>query len=514
MKKIYPQQWLYFHPYTKTDAVDRYYCDIVNKLMKVIYEYDVMAGDPMAEEGIYKDAAIFIGAWFEDVISQTGIWQVFTSECEKRYGSRLPFYDLDDEYYYDEINIEDIRFILWHSFQSWNMGVKVYNPENKGLENLAKAIYDILDKEYETAPENERLQEFFDFSNIEEGDYLKYRNKIEWFFMNCYINIGCYEDYLCSMDEIMSEYEDDDSMDERTKDIMLYSKRINTVLMGRTPLLGITAPEYIKLIQEYNKADHNAYYMNIGSVNEAMYTVESETNEYFVFKSLIEDNTYYKVTKESLELNSQRPVPGDTLVTSTLFKYGEYWYHNGAMMNYRISENPGMKEKFKELKSTLGPNNQEKVYKDFIKATKGKQFMFFKDVDEMVSFIEKKIKYKKTSDLDFSTLGDGLVMLSATPKNGLCFMKNLCDCVASPDNPYYNQEQAEKKAMGLLTDKNSIPYEMSCYLLDNGCLKDAGLNSILGAEHGRELVRKNAQFLMDYFFNKCREKDYNDVFKM
>ena len=349
MKKIYPKEWLQYHPYTKTDAVDRYYCDIVNKLMKVIYEYDIMAGDPIAEEGVYDEAAIFIGAWFEDVISQTGVWQAFTSECEKRYGSKLPFYELDDEYYSDEVNVEDIRFILWHCFQNWNMGETIYNPENTALKDLSEAIYVILEKEYETAPENERLKEFFNFSHLKENDYLEYRNKVEWFFMNSYVNIGCYEDYMESMEEKIEELGNEDGLDERTADIVMYSHKINTILLDRTPLLSISAPEYIKLIQEYNQASQYAPYMNINSVKEALYLVEKETDEYFVFRSLTGDKVTYKVIKESLESNSKQLVPGDTLVTSTLFKYGEYWFHNGAMMNYCISENPGMKSRIKEL---------------------------------------------------------------------------------------------------------------------------------------------------------------------
>lgn len=511
MKKIYPKEWLQYHPYTKTDAVDRYYCDIVNKLMKVIYEFDIMAGDPMAEEGVYDQAAIFIGAWFEDVISQTGVWQVFTSQCEKRYGSKLPFYELDDEYYCDEVNVEDIRFILWHCFQSWNMGETIYNPENAALKDLSEAIYVILEKEYETAPENERLKEFFNFSYLKENDYLEYRNKVEWFFMNSYVNIGCYEDYMESMGEQIDELGNEEGLDERTADIMLYSHKISTILLARTPLLSISAPEYIKLIQEYNKAGQDAPYMNIDSVKEALYLVESETDKYFVFRSLTGDKACYKVKKESLESNSKQLIPGDTLVTSTLFKYGEYWFHNGAMTNYCISENPGMRSRIKELESELSGQHEEKVYKDFIKATKGKRFVFFRDAGELIRFVEKKVKYKNELDLDLLSLSDGCVMMSATPKKGLCFMRNFCDCVASPDNPCYNQKTAEKYAINLLTDKETIPYELSCYLLDEGYLKDAGLNSALGVEHGRELVRKNARFFMDYFFKKCREKDYNDI---
>ena len=509
MKKIYPKEWLHYHPYSKIDAVDRYYCNVVNRVMKVLYEHDILGNDALPEERVYENTAIFIAAWFEDVISQTGVWQVFTSQCEKRYGSRLPFYELNNTYYYDEINVEDIRFILWHCFQSKRFGVKIYNPENLGLKELSEEIYNILDDEYETAPENERLQEFFDFSHLTEDDFLMYRNKVDWFYMNSYINIGCYEDFMDTMAEQIEKLEEEEDMDVMTAEIKLYSHKVNTILLARTPLLAITAPEYIKLIQEFHPASPDAPYMNIDAVNESLYLVESETDKYFVFKSLSGDKAYYKVTKDSLDLKSNKLVPGDTLVTSTLVKYGEYWSHNGAMMNYSISQNPGMKKKIKELEALLSGKNEEKTFKDFIKATKGKRIVFFKDTKEMIQFIEKKVKYKNTLDFDFSSLGDDSIMLSATREKGLCFMNNLCECVASPDNPYYNQEKAQKHTIYLLTYKDSIPYEVACYLLDSGYLKDAGLNSLLGAEHGRELVSKNAQFIMDYFFKNCREKDYN-----
>lgn len=100
-------------------------------------------------------------AWFEDVISQIGIWTTFTAECKKRYGNWLPFYPLNEEYYPDEINPEDIQFLLWHHIQTCCRGEgRVINPENPAITIIANEIYCLLDKIYETAPENERLWQF------------------------------------------------------------------------------------------------------------------------------------------------------------------------------------------------------------------------------------------------------------------------------------------------------------------------------------------------------------------
>lgn len=505
MRKVYLKEWVKYHPYKKTDEVDRYYCELVNRINKRLWTFNVLEGEDIVDEGIYEETAMFIAAWFEDIISQTGIWQVFTSQCLKRYGSRLPFYEIGDYYYADEINLEDLRFIIWHCFQRKNIGIKVYNPENQGIELLALDIYSILDNEYETAPENERLIDFFDFSSLNEGNFQEYRNKLEWFYFNCYINQGVLESYIESMSDEMDRLDNDENMDPATADIMLYSHRINKVLNGRTPLLAITAAEYLKLILEADGGSADAPYMNIDSRKENFYLVTDEADDYYVFKELTDDENEYKVVKNSLQLGYRELVPGDTIVTSSLFRYGSYWCHNGAMMNYGIGENPGIIEQIKENFSRY---NQKEAYNRFISSTGGKHFVFVKGTKGFDDFMSEKVGYRNAPGVNTPDLGDDVVMITATEENGLCILHNFCDCISSPDNMYYNKENAEKYAIYILTDRNSVPYEICCRLLDNGYLKDAGLRSTKGEEYGRKFVKDNALFIADYFFNCCREKDF------
>ena len=201
---------------------------------------------------------------------------------------------------------------MWHCFQRKDIGITVYNPVNEGIQLLSDAIYDILAKEYETAPENERLQEFFNFSHLTEDSFLEYRNKVEWFFLHSYINIGCYEDYLESLKEEIEMLDSEERLDEETETILLYSHLIKTILFNRTPLLAITAPEYIKLIQEYNQADCNAPFMNIEALQETFYLVKEVKDDYVVFKDLIKDNASYIVKKNSLNIDSRLLLSGKT----------------------------------------------------------------------------------------------------------------------------------------------------------------------------------------------------------
>ena len=140
--------------------------------------------------------------------------------------------------------------------------------------------------------------------------------------------MGCYECYLDSLSEYMEELEKREDLDARTMDLMIYSFKINNVLSGRTPLLSITAPEYLKLLLEEQTVNPvDAPYMDVDSRMEALYLVMDDTDDYYVFKEISDKEKIYKVTKGSIELNAPKLTPGDTVVTSTLFKFGKQSHH-------------------------------------------------------------------------------------------------------------------------------------------------------------------------------------------
>ena len=76
MKKIYPKKWLELHPYKQTNSVDQYYVGIANEIHKRLYSSTI--ADAFEEEENIRYTSLCLAAWFEDVISQTGIWQAFT----------------------------------------------------------------------------------------------------------------------------------------------------------------------------------------------------------------------------------------------------------------------------------------------------------------------------------------------------------------------------------------------------------------------------------------------------
>ena len=502
MKKIYPKKWLELHPYKQTNSVDQYYVGIANEIHKRLYSSTI--ADAFEEEENIRYTSLCLAAWFEDVISQTGIWQAFTAECRKRYGAYLPFYPIKGDYFPDEINLEDIRFLLWHHIQYLCRGISAINPENPGIEQTAQEIYGLLAEEYETAPENERMQEFLYHSAMGEEDFFHYREILDWFHYQCYFNI---ENVAQCRDEA-ERLLDDEKITPEMAETLIYATRTSLTFKGRRNLLSLTSPEWLALI---GKAHPEHQLWGKVKVREnSCYLLEKEDDRYLYVKDLCsEDKGEFKITKKSLNLSAirSREVGKSTLICELIY-FGNAWWQCGMLLENKYNQK--MAEYVDDLTKQKEKTNEKAAFHDFIKASGEKSFVFCQSQEEISDFLLNKMDYNLKEGLDIPRINtENGAMLMADPHTGLHIQFKLCECIKSPDNPYYNKEEAEKNAIMFIVNPDVIPYQLSCILQDEGMLPDAYLNSLQGKEYGQEFIRKNAHFLTDYFHYRCREKDFD-----
>ena len=502
MKKIYPKKWLELHPYKQTNSVDQYYVGIANEIHKRLYSSTI--ADAFEEEENIRYTSLCLAAWFEDVISQTGIWQAFTAECRKRYGAYLPFYPIKGDYFPDEINLEDIRFLLWHHIQYLCRGISAINPENPGIEQTAQEIYGLLAEEYETAPENERMQEFLYHSAMGEEDFFRYREILDWFHYQCYFNI---ENVAQCRDEA-ERLLDDEKITPEMAETLIYATRTSLTFKGRRNLLSLTSPEWLALIGKAHP-EHQLW----GKVKvrkNSCYLLEKEDDRYLYVKDLCsEDEGEFKITKKSLNLSAirSREVGKSTLICELIY-FGNAWWQCGMLLENKYNQK--MAEYVDDLTKQKEKTNEKAAFHDFIKASGGKSFVFCQSQEEISDFLLNKMDYNLKEGLDIPRINtENGAMLMANPHTGLHIQFKLCECIKSPDNPNYNKEEAEKNAIMFIVNPDIIPYQLSCILQDEGMLPDAYLNSLQGKEYGQEFIRKNAHFLTDYFHYRCREKDFD-----
>lgn len=152
MTAIDIKRWLGANERSRVLPTDKWYLDFANKLLPLVKQSTMFEN---ADHRAQTDAAISLSLYLQDAISQNGGWKTFTELYTNLYESYLPFYSLTDEYTPDEINQEDIAFILW-TLKSlptvWTTKYTLFNPLDKGLLELSQAVYDLMDANFEEAP--------------------------------------------------------------------------------------------------------------------------------------------------------------------------------------------------------------------------------------------------------------------------------------------------------------------------------------------------------------------------
>lgn len=140
-----------------------------------------------------KRIALKLTRYFEDVVSEIGIWESFVTLHKKLYGKPLPFYDVSDDYNTDEIHLEDIQFLLWDAtLENWEAETMV-NPENMALSLTAAVAFRYLQGLFEDTPINETLYDFFHEARF-TSDFYEVRQVLKWLFFDCYLTSGRFKE--------------------------------------------------------------------------------------------------------------------------------------------------------------------------------------------------------------------------------------------------------------------------------------------------------------------------------
>lgn len=257
--KIYPKEWMQLHPYKQSDPTDLYYTHIANRI------YDILEETRLAysfEKDEVKQVSIRMAAYFEDVISGLNIWRSFITEHKSMYGKYLPFYTPDDHYYDDEVNYEDIRFLLWHYTQQYHgyRNSTFVSPDNATNSETARLIYQLFCDEWTTAPENERMQKLFAPETRYE-DIDQYNDLLYWFHYDSYLFPLAQQDLRDMVVDFWNEKEV-----REDEYIMIIHESLAHIF--KSTFLAYTSPKWLSLILPADHPDH-ALFVEEGEKTQA-----------------------------------------------------------------------------------------------------------------------------------------------------------------------------------------------------------------------------------------------------
>ena len=509
MKKvIFTQEWMAMHPYEKPDDVDQYYTELANEIYHALDEACFTHQFKNVEDA--KQLALCIAGYFEDVISGTCVWKTFTAECKKRYGSYIPFYENEKDFInntitendapYDpeEINVADIKFLCWHHYQQSTYVQEAVPFLFSTMELAAKLAYNVLDKEYETAPENTRLYDFLCELPTDEEHFYEYRDALAWFHYGCFFNIN-------NRKRLQFELENLARSPQGFNEIIAYSIQIEHTMNSRNNLLALTSAEWLAKVSEHH--EKHKLWTDIDYKSTRAFKMEKEDEKYFYLKDLYEeDDNLIPVLKESTQIEDASAfLSGEQVIITNLFKFGGEWWQTGALLNPLYVEN---KEQIEAEKARL--NHKQGIHDYNLLKAKGygDKFIFLEDVKTLKEFL-KDIDFELPKDIRFPQKYEKGIIVCGTPYTGINISFGLAHCIASPENPYYVPERAEIDGFNIISGNGRpFPYEIVCKLIEGGMLPEANIfTSRYVKEEGLKITQANLQFLADYYLMGRKDKD-------
>ncbi len=509
MKKIiFTQDWMAMHPYEKPDEVDLYYTELANEIYHALDEACFTHQFKNVEDA--KQLALCIAGYFEDILSGTCIWKTFTAECKKRYGVHIPFYEHETGYIKnalnendlaydpDEINFADIKFLCWHHYQQSSYVQEAVPFLFSTMELAAKLAYNILDKVYETAPENERLYDFLCEMPTDKDKFYEYRDVLAWFHYGCYFNIN-------NRKRLQLELEQLAKSPQGLNEIVAYTIQIEHTMTSRNNLLALTSTEWLAKVSEHHVA--HKLWTDIDYKGMRAFAAKKEDEKYLYVKDLYaEEESLIKVRKDSTSIEDFTPfISGELVLITNFFKFGGEWWQTGAVLSPLYEEN---KERIEAEKNRVNHKQALTDYNLLKEKGYGDKFVFLEDnkaLKEFCDTIDPKIAQK----IRFPQKYEKGIIVCGSPYTGFNLTYGVAHCIASPENPYYNAERAEIDCFNIISGNGRpFPYEIVCKLIEAGMLPDANLfTSKYVREEGLKITQANLQFLADYYLMGRKDKD-------
>ena len=376
-QRIYSGDWKPFHPYAGSAPTDFYYITLANKVLAAIRPVEEsLAEDDYRKIDIVeqKELACILTAYFEDVISQVGIFQAFTRVHRRRYGKFLPFYTLGNDYTPGEINIEDVQFLIWHYHMQLNNLDEPYSPGLDTFAIMAADVMELFEAEYETAPENEKLLHYFQLDEKEQTNLYALHSRFLWLCTQSYL----FSDNNYLLDELAESLAEDAKeagMEEHIPDMINllcsdFGFNHVTEFMRLTPprwlaeVLGEESPLYASL-------------MSLGHKYSGYYRYESGDEHTTRFRHIASDRVLEVTNRSLVGLPHQMKDPSLILHTGFVEWNGEWWL-SGQISSYENSEDlldqiTGDDDEYNlfEPEADLPEDEQQIILTDILSTTEG-----------------------------------------------------------------------------------------------------------------------------------------------
>ena len=230
--------------YPKVADSDKFYLQMALRLADIFDRSGLFAD---IDEATRRNVVLAVIGYYQDVVSDCGIWRSFITIHRQFYGCPLPFFATDDDYCDAELNLDDLRFIIWYVIECHSHEYGNLSPYNADIKQLAEAFFSVLDEEYLSAPNPMEYIMAMDVELDNIGQVNSIFELSSWLFWNSYFMRhaarGAIEEAHAEAREIIARHSKPADASPKLSDL---NDRV--MLSNPTGPLALTVGEWIKAI--------------------------------------------------------------------------------------------------------------------------------------------------------------------------------------------------------------------------------------------------------------------------
>ncbi len=521
-KRIFINDWLDVKPYNNHSKTDTYYLSIANKIYKIFNSRiaNNFFGNSLNKKDYVLISCLLV-SYFEDIISETNFFISFKNKHNELYKKKLPFFEVSIDYIDDEINAEDVQFLVWY-FISTLTSNKFFNPHHLSIKLLSFEVMSVFEDEYEYAPQNTQLQNFYKIDAQEKNFYLirEYIDKVLFtnylFYTDCFLDLNKEETNILEnkdnkgyLVEMLRDYHDNAVFSTYTRLLSMKGKEWAGEILGRNH------PLYNDILSVSNKV-----------IGFFLYKGQDSEN---IFLEHIATNMKFNLTKKSYSaIKDFKNIDDIVYIGMALWK-NEWWFSGISVVN-EYDQEMIQKEK-KSIESKLALNflsskedkklNEEILSNQFTafkKITNGKLIVLMK-TSEVKQFIDKFLEHYNNLDLteeinDATSINYEEISSDYNPndveeaslvffdsKKGITSVDGINDLFLVKENSSYNENDYKSLFLSLLMNK-TISDELVKYYIEN-------YSNVLNfyGEYLEEVITPDLDFLLRFY----KVEEYHNV---
>ena len=438
-----------------------------------------------------KRMAIKLTLYFEDMVSEIGLWHSFVRKHQQLYGKPLPFYHVEKNYTPDEPHIEDIQFLLWDSTLDDEYSDTLVNPENEALAYAARTVYTYFMELFEDTPINDDLYDFFHEARFTDNFY-DVRQVLKWYFFDCYLTSGRFKD--STFDEAL-DYQMD--LCRGNRQVAQSAVEASIAFRYQVGPLALKPQEWLAaLLTVHGHADKAANVATIEAKELEPYVLEHYDRQTVTLRNVDDELMTVRRTEYFHVQTTLLKSPDTEGCVGSYARYNGEWYLNGMnswgdilrlIPEYKNERNANFRDIAANPQSIL---NKEKIF-------------FFERKEEYERFLEEELKMPKGSKAPLPAKTKNIILYIPSIEEGkLCTIIDCAEYIKHKNNPMYDKEKS--KSHFLISDIEQVPGEFIRYAIANNLMPDFALNSNRGYAHGRQLAQDN----LDFLARTLRRQDY------